>query len=880
MLALLFMTLTTTSRIASPAMSPSPPAPIQAPSSPTLHAGELALAIESLGSLGSVLYVAAHPDDENTRLLAYLAGRGMRTAYLSLTRGDGGQNLIGVEQDTALGLLRTHELLAARAIDGAEQLFTRARDFGYSKSAAETLDTWGREETLADVVLAIRRFRPDVVVTRFSTDPPNHGHHTASSLLAAEAFHAAADRARFPEQLSGTGLEPWQADRLLYNVAPWALKPDADLSRYLALDVGSYSPQLGASWGEIAARSRSQHKSQGFGVGSDRGPHLEHFQTLARKGKAPPPKRDIFEGIPLGWSRVKGGEAVEAAVRQAADAFRARAPHESIPALLRVRAALLALPAAGDPEPTTTRHLRDHKLRRLDELLVACAGLFLEARSSEGAVAQGGELPLELTALVRAPLPAKPTTHAAGAPRLEHVGVRAATPGLSGGALGDALGELRPAATLTPHAPWRSKLAVTVPPAAAITTPYWLESPPASGRFTVEPGRANDPVSPAPLAARFRVVFPVAGATDVGIDVERPVAHVWVDPVRGELSRDVEIVPPATATFEHEVLLFTNGEPREVSLVLAASHAAGAAGALRLELPAGYRAAPEEISFALGAREQRTVSFRVTPPAPSKRAAAPSGERTRVAALIDGRPAHGARTIQHEHVPPLTVRAPAEAALVPLSLKKGGRRIGYIPGPGDRVAESLEAVGYEVTALPESKLAAATAAELQGFDAIIVGVRAYNSEPRLALAKDKLLTYVERGGRLVVQYMTNSRVGPLVTGIWPFPLELGRERVTDQTAAVTRLVPGDPIFSTPNAITPADFDGWVQERGLYFATSWDPRYTPLLSMNDPGEKPLEGALLVARHGKGTFIYTGLSFFRQLPAGVPGAYRLFANVIAR
>ncbi len=799
------------------------------------HAGELAAGIRRLGVTGSVLYVAAHPDDENTRFLAWLAGgRGLRAGYLSMTRGDGGQNLIGTEQDELLGLIRTQELLAARRIDGAEQMFTRARDFGYSKSADETLRIWGHDEVLADVVLAIRRFRPEVIVTRFTTKPPNHGHHTASALLAEEAFAAAADPTRFPEQLQT--LQPWKADRLLNNVSTWNLKPDADMSAYLKVDVGGYDPLLGRSWGEIAAESRSQHKSQGFGVPAERGTLLEYFAPIAGTR----PKADLFEGLDFTWKRWSGTEKVVQAIEAASSGFDPRAPHLSIPALLRVHEALSALP---DDNPW-----KAIKLRETESLVAACAGLFLEARAAEATAVPGTQVALNLMALNRSP----------AALRL----VSVTLPGGESVAAG---------ADLKGETLFKLSRPVTIPEAARISTPYWLRKPVAGGLYTLdeeERALVGRPEGEPALAVTF--VYEVGGKR---FSVVRPVVYTWTDPVRGELYRAFEVVPAVTATLEREVLMFPNGAAQTVSVVLAAGRA-DAAGKVRLEVPKGWRAEPAEVPFQLPTRgDERTVRFQVTP-------AKGSGERGRLRVVVDsgGRSeSWRVRSVTHEHIPPQAVRQPSEATLVPFTLATKVRRLGYIPGPGDRVAESLAAVGYEVTLLPEERLASE---KLDRFEAILVGVRAFNANPRLALHRERLLQYVEKGGRLLVQYNTNSRVGPLNASIFPHPLEIGRERVTDETAAMTPVDPKTPLLRAPNALTAADFEGWVQERGLYFASKWDERYQPVFSMNDPGEEPLRGGLLVARHGKGTFVYTGIAFFRQLPAGVPGAYRLLANLLAQ
>jgi len=795
----------------------------------------IAHAIDRLSVTGRVLYIAAHPDDENTRLLAWLvAARGLDAAYLSLTRGDGGQNLIGTEQDTLLGVVRTEELLAARAIDGAEQLFTRARDFGYSKSADETLAVWGKKEILNDVVRAIRRFRPDVVITRFSTLPPNHGHHTASALLAAEAFRLAGDPSYVTE-----GHAPHAPARLLHNVSTWSLPKDADLSAYLSLDVGSYVPLLGRSIGEIAARSRSQHKSQGFGAAIDRGPALEYFAHL----DGTKPARDPLDGLDFTWRRAPGADKLAKEIVSLQRGFDVRAPVKSIPALARVHKELTAL--------STTHPGREGALRRVESLLVACAGLHVDARADRPVVARGATVPVVIGAQLR--------SHVPGPVSLEEVFFaeeRTEIPRPS-----------RLDTVLAVHAPVTRAVAHTMDGSVPFSTLEWLSVERTPGRFgTADPRFVNDPVGAAALSAR--ITLTVAGAR---FSIRRPVVHVVTDPVDGERARPIELAPIVSVTPDRSVVVAPH--KRSTTLrVVARAGAPSVKGHVRLALPEGWRATPERHAIALAnTGDETALSFSITGPQTT------TSDVGRVIAVVDGREHSVSETrVAHAHIRPHTVRAPSEIRLVPVALETGKKRVGYVMGAGDKVAESLAHVGYEVTLLDDEMLATA---DLSRFDVIVLGVRTLNTRPAIASARDRLLAYVERGGRLVVQYQTNSRVGPLSTDLFPAPLAIGRGRVTDEEAPMTRLAQGHAIFARPNALTDDDTHGWVQERGLYFASTWDARYTPLLSLRDAGEPDEEGALLVMTHGKGTFVYTGLSFFRQLPAGVPGAYRLMANVLA-
>ena len=804
-------------------------------------AGELRHALEKLATVGTVLYVAAHPDDENTRLLAYLAGeRKVRVAYVSLTRGDGGQNLIGSELGPMLGLVRTHELLAARRLDGAEQVFSRALDFGYSKRADETLRVWGHEAILGDLVEVVRTLRPDVIVTRFNLELPNHGHHTASALLAREAFTAAADPTRFPG-----GPAPHQALALLENKSPWRFAPGQDLSAYLALDVGTYSPLLGRSFSEIAAASRTMHKSQGFGAAPELGPTLEHFEVTATAPGVSPPTGDPFALVDTRWERYPGTERLRERLAAAASAMSGAAPERVLPALAAVRDELAALPA--------DHPARAPKLAEVEALLVAAAGLVLDPRASAPAIVPG------VTSVARASVIAR----AADGVALHGVtwpdGARADGPGaLARGALV----KLERALALPATAPW--------------STPFWLAAPPEAAAAGGPPGRFVAPSRALAIAPEGPLDLPVAFDVSVAgarFEVVRPLRYGEVDRVHGERLRAVEVLPPVSVTPAAPVLMLPQGAAGTLRVRLMA-HTDGPSGAVEVAAPAGYRVVPASAPFALAkAGETSELAFTVTPP---KGATDPV--ELAVTARVGGQ-AVGVRrdAVDHPHIPARTVLSPARVRVVPLALRTGGRRIGYVPGAGDDVAESLRQVGYAVTLLDDAALAAG---ELDGFAAIVTGIRAYNVNPRLAAHHDRLMRYVERGGTLVVQYVTAARQAPLDgSAIGPAPFEIGSERVTDEAAPMTPVDAAARALTAPNTLSAADAAGWVQERGLYFAKRWDPRYAPLFTLADPGEEPLSGATLVARHGRGAFVYTGLSFFRQLPAGVPGAYRLFANLLA-
>lgn len=824
---------------------------------PQPNAGQIQLALRKLGVVGSVLYVAAHPDDENTGLLAYLAnGALLRTGYLSITRGDGGQNLIGSEQGPELGLIRTQELLAARRIDGAEQFFTRARDFGYSKSPEETLKIWGKDDILADVVWVIRRFRPDVIITRFSPEPADtHGHHTASAMLAAEAFRAAADPTFRPEQLKD-GVAPWQAQRLLWNRASFLARPGEDFSRYDKLEIGGYYPLLGASTGEIAADSRSMHKSQGFGVPRARAPLTEYFSTLAEAPAARAKGGAVLGGLDFTWHRFAGMSAAATAadtVRAAADKvahdFNPVAPHASIPALLALDAQLAAI----SEEPWRTR-----KQREVRELVLACAGVFADATAADFRVAPGGEIEVTATVVDRSP-----AAVSLKEVRFPTAGGRVTDGRALAAALSGAVG-----------IPVELKHKVVVPADAPLTTPFWLAAPPEPGLYPVaDPLDIGKPEDDPALRVDFDLQ--VGGHL---LTISRPIAYKWTDPVAGERYRPLEITPLVSVVPDSKVLLFPEGrrEPAAVTVRLSAG-ASAVSGVLRPQVAEGWAVEPASAPFKLETKGSEVeLAFHVRRVA----ATAPRAALRFVAEVGEARLSRGVVHIEHSHIPVQTWLADAEVRVIPLAIELGGSKIGYVPGAGDEVPASLRRVGYDVTLLGDEALRGG-AAGLTRFDAIVVGVRAFNVNERLRSAQshDVLMKYVAGGGTLVVQYNTNSRLGPLTAPIGPFPFEISHDRVTDETAAVTFSDLAHPLLTRPNRITGLDFAGWIQERGLYFAGKWDPKYQTVLSMHDPGEKPLAGSLLAARYGKGTFVYTGLAFFRQLPAGVPGAYRLFANLMA-
>lgn len=806
-------------------------------------AAELQLALRRLTRVGGALYVAAHPDDENTAMLSYLASeRLLRTAYLSVTRGDGGQNLIGNEAGPLLGIIRTHELLQARRIDGAEQLFTRAIDFGYSKSPDETLATWGRDEVLADVVWAIRRFQPDVIVTRFpTTGEGGHGHHTASAILAHEAFAAAADPTKFPEQLFF--VTPWQPKRIFWN--RFSFRPvdpnDPALAKSLRVDLGTYNPLLGRAYTEIAAESRTQHKSQGFGSAERRGSIINYFEQ--RGGD--PATTDLFEGIDTSWSRYPGGEKVGPILEKAAATFDANDPSATVPLLIEAYREIESLRGAPEWSDSSKPWIEGKKLDIL-QAIRDCAGIAIDVAASDSTVVEGGEVPVSVTVVNRSNYPF----------RLSMVASRFASPGQA------------PGTPLEYNKPVKTDLVLKVPAGHAATQPYWLEHDPKKGLYTVTHqmliGRPdNYPEIPIHVTLddphMNTLIFTV------------PAVYRWTDPVKGEQTRDVDIVPAVSVKLGSNVYLFPEAKPRNVTVWMKSYGAT--AGELSLRMPEGWKASPEtrEVKFA-GKGDEQQATFTVTPPAGRSIAAL-------LAELAVGEgPAisRGILEIDYPHIPAQRVLGEAVARIVRADVKHGGSRVGYIMGSGDDVPNILRQVGYEVTLLTDADL---DRGDFRQYDAIVAGIRAYNTRDRLKLAHEKLMRYVENGGTMVVQYNTANQLDDLAVPVpGPYPFKITRDRVAVEEAPV-RLVADHPVLNVPNEITAADFDGWVQERGLYFTTEWDPRYTTMLSTADPGEPEKAGGQLVAKYGKGTFVYTTYAWWRQLPAGVPGAIRAFVNLVS-
>ena len=832
---------------------------------------QIKITLERLNTVGSVLMIGAHPDDENTALLAYLArGRKVRTGYLSLTRGEGGQNLIGSEQGDALGLIRTQELLAARRIDGAEQFFTRAVDFGFSKTPQEAFEKWGHDQILSDVVWVIRRFQPDVIVLRFSGTPRDgHGHHQASALVGKEAFSAASDPSRFPEQLQY--VKPWQAKRLMWNAATFTPQQEQEVQKErnkVEVDPGDYDPVLGHSYAEIAGMSRSMHRSQGMGAPERKGSAKNWLLPVA----GAPATHDLFDDVDVTWNRFPGGAAAGRALAEAARSFDPSNPAKTVLLLLTAQKAMSQL---NDPRV-------DLKRRELQEAVALCSGLWLDATADKYAITQGARLQLTATALRR-------EKSAAKVEAVDFDGISRASAKEHG-------------ISLPFNEPKTFSADITVPADQPLSQPYWLREPKQGDRYTVrDQSEIGLPENPPLLHARFRLR--IEGGE---IEIVRPVIYRYIERAQGELTRAIVVEPAVTLQWARRARLFPDDSP-ETAEVQVKANVAGASGDIQVSAPAGWNISPASRYFQLlSAGDEASFSFQIRPPAQNANAV------LQASAKLGGQTvATGMDIISYPHIPPQVLFQPANTELVRCDVKLMAKRIGYIMGAGDEVPEALRQLGADVTMLGSDEL---SRGDLSRFDAIVAGIRAYNTRSDLRANQERLLKYVQDGGTLVVQYIdpqggpggrggpgaspavggrgapapqsaaqTNGR-GPgrgtlAALHAGPYPFATGLDRVTVEDAPVQLPNPDSPLLHRPNEISPHDFDGWIQERGLNFASEWDPHYQPLFESHDPGEKPLLGATLYTRYGKGAYVFTAFSWFRELPAGVPGAFRIFANLLS-
>jgi LmbE family N-acetylglucosaminyl deacetylase len=803
--------------------------------SPEMYtSSEIFQQLKKLNVLASVLYVGAHPDDENNALLPYFAKEKLyRTAYLSLTRGDGGQNLIGDEQGIELGLIRTRELLAARKIDGAEQYFTRAYEFGFCKSAAEALRIWDKEKILSDVVWVIRKYQPDVIIKRFPPDKrAGHGHHAASSILAQEAFTAAADPAQFPEQFK-YGVKPWQAKRILWNTYNFGGNNTTSEDQ-LKIDIGGYNPLIGKSYGELGGEARTMHKSQGEGRPRRRGESYEYFTTTG--GDAP--KLDLMDGIVTDWKRIPGAAAIETMINAIISNYNIAEPKLSVPALVKLYQAIKALPEGN---------WRNKKLDEVEQIIVECSALYVEATSSRPQVVQGGSLSINFNLIKREDLDAS----------LKKISVA----------------NFDSAFTAPLNTNQNFNLNKTIPVAGdmKISQPYWLVYPLKGGTFDVRDqtliGKPqNDP--------SFETSFTV-NIDGEDFVIKKPVQYRYIDPVKGDTYQPIPVLPKAELRYDKENYISIDGKPVTSTLHLKSNGNYDLSGyTIGENVSKDWQKNEKLMQYDVRPVANKNISTTFTPLSKTVN----TKEEISADARIDNEVYDGyTKTIAYDHIPTITYFPKAQANLVKLNIKIIAKKIGYIIGAGDKIPDALKEMGYEVTTLSEKDI---TDENLKQFDAIITGIRAYNLFEYLSDKNDVLMRYVKNGGNLIVQYMKSNRVGDkdIKVGPYPFTISSG-SRITEEDAKVDFLLHDNPALNYPNKITKEDFDGWAQERSTYQAVQLDSHYETPLGMHDTDEEESKGSLAIAKYGNGNFVYASLVFFRQLPAGVPGAYRLMANLIA-
>ena len=800
----------------------------------TYTSSEILQQVKKLNVLGSVLYIAAHPDDENTRLLAYLSNEKLvRTGYLSLTRGDGGQNLIGDEQGIDLGLMRTQELLAARRIDGAEQFFSRAYDFGFCKTPEEALKTWGHDKILSDVVWVVRKFKPDVIIARFPEDSrAGHGHHAASAILAREAFDAAADPTKFPEQLR-QGVTVWQAKRMLWNTFNFG-STNTQSEDQFKLDAGMYNPLLGKSYGELAAIGRSQHKSQGFGVPAQRGEAIEYFSTI----KGDKPVSDLLDGVDVSWKRTGAASGIQLAIDSIGKNYSAEHPENSVPELVRLYKKIGTV---------KDEYWKDQKQNDIKKLLEYCGGLFMEATTGSQYAVEGDTLKVTATFDNRLGIA---LTNAA----VNMYDVYRSYPNLKKD-INASVG-----------------LSIYIRPDQKVSQPYWLENKMDKGSFNVSDQQQIGMAENEPLSILF-----IATIEGEDFKFKKPIRYKYTDPVKGEIYQPVQLIYPVNISSSPSMLIFKNDEAGVKKNIQFTLHANTA-----INEPAQFKYNNNSKSVTvfdsvlhLNKGEERYVDVTINSEAVAKNSKDFYGGRLSAKGFHQDQ-FYALHKIDYDHIPEINYNYYDQVPVLKIDLKIAGSVVGYIAGAGDKVPQALEQMGYKVVMLKPADI---TEARLKQFDAIVTGVRAYNVNEWLSSSYNALMQYVSDGGVLLVQYNTSNSIGPVKAKISPYPFTISRNRITDEEAKVNFLLPDHPVLNYPNKITAKDFEGWVQERSIYNAEGIDGNFQRILSMKDTNENEQEGSLIIANYGKGRFIYTGLVFFRELPAAVPGAYRLFANLIA-
>ena len=839
-------------------------------------AAGLAQDLLRLQTTSSAMLTGAHPDDEDSGLLARLSrGDHVRVAYLSLTRGDGGQNVIGQELFEPLGVIRTEELLQARTLDGADQLFTRAYDFGFTKTLDEAKQKWPEKELLADLVRAIRLYRPLVLISRFSGTPADgHGQHQMAGYLTPIAFRLAGDPAAFPEQIA-EGLLPWQPLKL-YEGQRFRYSGNLNELPTLKLETGIYDPLLGRTYYQIAEEGRSQHKTQNMGTVELRGEHSSGVRLVQNLTGPVQAEKTMFDGIDIsitGIEKVSGLnpgaitpdlETMQASLKQALKEFDPYRPSSIVPQLVRaLEADRSARRKLGELKGLAARNadfLLSEKQTELEHALAKAEAVVIDTLADRETVVPGGSFEVSLRVFVPENSPVKVGSPALQIPqgwKAEEISSTAA-------------GDFRSEAT-----PYQWYYRVRVPADAPATQPYWLDQPRDGYLFRWSKGDPKDMPFAPPLVFGT-VSLQIAGAE---FKAGKALQYRYADEVRGEVRRDLNVVPAFTLQVGDELMMVPAGSSmvhRKIGVTTTSKVKGGAQANVSLKLPDGWQSRPKSVrlSFARPG-ERRLVDFDVEIPAAAK-----IGEY-KIRAAVESQGQNYDRieqTISYPHIQTHRIYWAAEVKAEVVDLKVAPVKVGYIMGSGDQVPDAIRRMGLEVTLLDEADL---SSGDLSRFDTIVMGVRASQVRPDVVANNHRLLDYMRNGGTLIVQYQQRDYTR---AGLPPYPAEIDptppqSARVTDEDAPIRVLAAEHPVFNFPNPIGSSDWQGWVQERNLYSFTSFDPHYQPLLECGDPGEPPQNGGEVYAEYGKGKYIYTSYSWFRQLPAGVPGAYRLFANLLS-
>lgn len=805
--------------------------------------------LKKLNVLGSVLYIAAHPDDENNSLLPYLAKEKMyRTAYLSLTRGDGGQNLIGSEQGIELGLIRTQELLAARKIDGAEQYFTSAYEFGFSKNAKESLTIWNKEKVLSDLVWMIRSYQPDIIIKRFPPDArAGHGHHAASAIIADEAFQAAADPNRFPEQLKDGKVKVWQTKKIFWNTYNFG-SSNTTSNTQLKFDIGVYNSLLGMSYGEVGGIARSMHKSQGEGRPQRKGSIIEYFATKDSSSA------DLMNGIITDWTRIKGGDSIQGLLTKILQQYNFDKPQMSVTDLIRLYKTLQNIPDQNNWVKL--------KMAALQQLIMDCIGLYTEAVTDNEYAIQGEKFTANFFI----------NNRLGNNVRVDNIQLQDEQ-----GAILDTNLSMK----LSPNQNVSFAKQLQIDNQKKISQPYWLESPMNNGMFTINnPSLIGFAENSEAYTASFYVTI-----EGVSFVFKKPLQYKYVDPVKGELFQPVVVTPPFIVSLSPaNILVNTKPDNRFTKNKIIQLQCKSLINSIntkaKIQIKQGEKIVFEMdtlLSFSAGKTFMMDFSLqKIYLNNADKNLSVfigiPQGEK-------ESFYNQNLRKIAYDHIPNINYFTEETIHILSDEIKiVPNKKVGYIIGAGDKVPEALQQLGCSVTYLNEKDI---TLEILQSFDAIVTGIRAYNMNEWLTNKNDVLNNFVENGGNLIIQYLKSNVVGNNKINAGPYSFSVNAQsRVTEENAVVNFLLPNHSIFNFPNKITTKDFEGWVQERSTYQAEKMDNRFESLIAMNDTGEKESNGSLITAKYGKGNITYVSLVMFRQLPAGIAGAYKLMANLIAQ